>query len=97
MSRNVLLLPGDNIGIEIVAEAEKVLHAVNDRFQLGLSFSHGLIGGQALISMMIRFRAKPWRKPKLLTPYCWGLWAGPKWDSVERHKRPGARFVKNPQ
>ncbi len=44
MSRNVLLLPGDGIGPEIVAEAEKVLHKVNEKFALGLTFDTALVG-----------------------------------------------------
>ena len=48
MSRNVLLLPGDGIGPEIVAEAEKVLHKVNDQFGLGLGFESALVGGAAI-------------------------------------------------
>ena len=34
MSRSVLMLPGDGIGPEIVAEAEKVLKKINEQFQL---------------------------------------------------------------
>ena len=48
MSRNVLLLPGDGIGPEIVAEAEKVLNKVNDQFNLGLTFDKALVGGAAI-------------------------------------------------
>src|SRR5690554_2127233 len=48
MSRNVLLLPGDGIGPEIVAEAEKVLYKVNEQFGLGLSFDSALVGGAAI-------------------------------------------------
>ena len=48
MSRTVLLLPGDGIGPEIVAEAEKILRKVNDQFSLGLEFDSALVGGAAL-------------------------------------------------
>ena len=44
MTYNVLVLPGDGIGPEIVAEAEKVLQAVDAKFNLGLNISRALVG-----------------------------------------------------
>ena len=40
----LLILPGDGIGPEIVAVAEKALAALNDRFALGLTFEQAEIG-----------------------------------------------------
>ena len=37
MAKNVLILPGDNIGPEIVAEAVKVLQRVDEKFSLGIN------------------------------------------------------------
>ena len=48
MSKKVLVLPGDYIGPEIMAEAVKVLEAVNRRFDLGIELEHGLLGGAAI-------------------------------------------------
>ena len=48
MSKNILVLPGGYIGPEIMAEAVKVLEAVDDRFDLGLELEYGLLGGAAL-------------------------------------------------
>ncbi len=48
MSRQILVLPGDGIGPEIVNEAMKVLDVVNQRFQLRLVFAEGLIGGASI-------------------------------------------------
>ena len=48
MSRNILLLPGDGIGPEIVSEAEKVLRKINDSFGLNLNFEAALVGGAAI-------------------------------------------------
>jgi isocitrate/isopropylmalate dehydrogenase len=41
---NILILPGDGIGPEIVAVAERALVALNDRFSLGLVFERAEIG-----------------------------------------------------
>ena len=48
MSAKILVLPGDYIGPEIMAEAEKVLAVVDQRFGLDLEIEHGLLGGAAL-------------------------------------------------
>ena len=45
MSSQILLLPGDGIGPEVVREARRVLEAVDDQFSLELSFSEGRLGG----------------------------------------------------
>ncbi len=41
---NILILPGDGIGPEIVAVAERALEALNERFSLGLVFDRAEIG-----------------------------------------------------
>ena len=45
MTKKILVLPGDGIGPEIVAEARKVLDKANIQFELGLEFEEGLLGG----------------------------------------------------
>ena len=48
MNLNILLLPGDGIGVEVTREAEKVLHQVAESFGHTLSLHHALIGGGAI-------------------------------------------------
>ncbi len=48
MTHNILVLAGDGIGPEIVAEAEKVLQAADAKFNLGLNMTHALVGGCAI-------------------------------------------------
>jgi 3-isopropylmalate dehydrogenase len=48
MKLNILLLPGDGIGVEVTREAVKVLHHVADTFGHELVFSEGLLGGIAI-------------------------------------------------
>ena len=47
MSHKILVLPGDGIGPEIVAEAVKVLEALRAAGDLALEIEHGLLGGAA--------------------------------------------------
>lgn len=44
----IAVLPGDGIGPEVIAEAEKVLYAVGERFGHCFVMEHGLIGGAAM-------------------------------------------------
>ena len=48
MQAKIVLLPGDGIGPEVVAQGEKVLLAVAKKFGHSFSFSTCLIGGCAI-------------------------------------------------
>jgi 3-isopropylmalate dehydrogenase len=54
MSKHILILAGDGIGPEIVAAAETVLNTVNTKFNLGLTWEHGLLGGVRLMHTVNR-------------------------------------------
>ncbi len=41
---NILCLPGDGIGPEVMAEARKVLDAVGERFGHAFTFEQGQVG-----------------------------------------------------
>jgi len=43
----VLILPGDGIGKEIVAQALKVIDYLNENHNLRMELIHGLVGGSA--------------------------------------------------
>lgn len=45
---NIILLSGDGIGPEIMAEADRVLDRVNEQHGLGISTESCLIGGAAI-------------------------------------------------
>ena len=47
MSKQILILPGDGIGPEIMAEAVKVLEVANSKFDLGFELSFDDLGGAA--------------------------------------------------
>ena len=47
MSKKIAVLPGDGIGIEIVAQAVKVLDCLNKDFGLDIEMEQGLVGGSA--------------------------------------------------
>nr|P96197.1 RecName: Full=3-isopropylmalate dehydrogenase; AltName: Full=3-IPM-DH; AltName: Full=Beta-IPM dehydrogenase; Short=IMDH [Azotobacter vinelandii]CAA72151.1 LeuB protein [Azotobacter vinelandii] len=48
MSKQILVLPGDGIGPEIMAEAVKVLQLANEKYQLGFVLGYDELGGAAV-------------------------------------------------
>ena len=88
MSKTVLLLPGDGIGPEIVAEAEKVLRRVNERFNLGLSLDHALVGGAAIDATGEPLPTETLEKARAADAILLGAVGGPKWDALEMARRP---------
>jgi 3-isopropylmalate dehydrogenase len=47
-TRNILILPGDGIGPEVMAEALRVLDTVASRSGLSFTYHHELVGGAAI-------------------------------------------------
>ncbi|GAA3911072.1 3-isopropylmalate dehydrogenase [Litoribacillus peritrichatus] len=89
MSKNVLILPGDGIGPEIVAEAVKVLNTVNNKFDLGLTLEEGLVGGSAYDVHGTPLPEETMGKARASDAILLGAVGGPKWDNLEdRELRP---------
>lgn len=88
MTSKVLVLPGDYIGPEIMAEAVKVLEAINQRFQLGIELQHGLLGGAAIDAHGVPLPDETLAMAREADAILLGAVGGPKWDNVERHLRP---------
>lgn len=88
MAKNVLILPGDGIGPEIVTEAEKVLRAVNEKFHLALAFDHALLGGSAIDACGVPYPDETHRKALASDAILLGAVGGPKWDKLDTAIRP---------
>ncbi len=88
MARKILVLPGDYIGPEIMAEAVKVLQEVNTRFALDLELEYGLLGGAAIDATGVPLPPETLERARSVDAILLGAVGGPKWDGVERHLRP---------
>ena len=88
MSKRILVLPGDYIGPEVVAEAVKVLELVSTRFSLDLELEYGLLGGAAIDACGVPLPDETLARAKVADAILLGAVGGPKWDNVERHLRP---------
>jgi 3-isopropylmalate dehydrogenase len=88
VSKKILILPGDGIGPEIVAEAEKILHALIRIHGFDLVIDHGLIGGSAVDAAGSPLPAETLEKAKNSNAILLGAVGGPKWENIERSLRP---------
>ncbi|PID42371.1 MAG: 3-isopropylmalate dehydrogenase [Gammaproteobacteria bacterium] len=88
MTQKVLLLPGDGIGPEITAQAEKVLEFLNDRLGLGLDLDSGLVGGAAIDAHGVPLPDVTMDQAKAADAILLGAVGGPKWDSLDMAIRP---------
>ncbi|MEX1032643.1 MAG: 3-isopropylmalate dehydrogenase [Cellvibrionaceae bacterium] len=88
MSKQILVLPGDGIGPEIVAEARKVLDRANQLMNLNLSFAEALLGGCATDATGKPLPEETLAHARRANAILMGSVGGPKWDRVERSLRP---------
>ena len=84
----VLLLAGDGIGPEIVAEAEKVLVLFNEKLNLGMQLDHAKVGGSAIDEFGVPLPDSTLEKAKASDAILLGAVGGPKWDSIDMAIRP---------
>ena len=85
---NILILSGDGIGPEVTAQAERVLHAVDRRFGLGVQLQHGLLGGAAIDAHGTPLPEATLVAARAADAVLLGAVGGPKWDRIERALRP---------
>lgn len=86
--KKVLVLPGDGIGPEIVAQAEKVLAAAISKFDLKIELSHGLIGGAAIDETGKPYPEATDAAAKEADAILLGAVGGTKWDGLDMAIRP---------
>jgi len=84
----ILILPGDGIGKEIVAQAIKVIDSLNTNHGLGMNLVHGLIGGSAYDETGFPLPEETLIAAKECDSIVLGAVGGQQWDSLERELRP---------
>jgi len=87
--QSLLILPGDGIGPEVVAEALRVAEAVAP----DLMIEEGLIGGASYDAHGEPLSAETLARAKASSAILMGAVGGPKWDRVARDKRPEAGLL----
>ncbi|MCW8945329.1 MAG: 3-isopropylmalate dehydrogenase [Sedimenticola sp.] len=88
MSKNILVLPGDGIGQEIVTEAVKVLACLRDDFGLDIEMDEALIGGAAYDATGHPLPQATIDLAKEADAVLLGAVGGPKWEPLDISVRP---------
>jgi 3-isopropylmalate dehydrogenase len=94
MSKQILILPGDGIGPEIMAEAVKVLHAANEKHALGFELIEDVIGGAAIDKHGVPLADETLTIARRVNAVLLGAVGGPKWDKIDRDIRPERGLLK---
>jgi 3-isopropylmalate dehydrogenase len=88
MSKNILVLPGDGIGPEIVTEAVKVIARLRDDFGLDVEMDEALVGGAAYDAAGHPLPAATLDLAKEADAVLLGAVGGPKWEPLDIAVRP---------
>jgi len=88
MSKNILILPGDGIGQEIVAEAVKVLDCLKKDFGLKIETEQALVGGAAYDDCGTPLPESTLKLAKQADSLLLGAVGGYKWESLDIAVRP---------
>jgi 3-isopropylmalate dehydrogenase len=88
MAHKILLLKGDGIGPEIVDAANEVLTALRERFGLAAEVEEALMGGCAVDACGEPLPDSSLALARAADAILLGAVGGPKWDRIERDKRP---------
>ncbi len=88
MTKKILVLPGDGIGPEIVAEAVKVVEALQKNHGLEIELDHGLVGGAAYDASGSPLPEETLEKAKGCDAILLGAVGGHKWESLDIAVRP---------
>jgi len=84
----VLLLPGDGIGPEVIAQAKKVLLHLQSAHGLNVELEEALIGGSAYDDCKNPLPEETLALAKTADAVLLGAVGGPKYEAVERELRP---------
>jgi len=84
----ILILPGDGIGKEIVAQALKVIDLLNANHGMGMNLVEGVIGGSAYDETGSPLPKETIVAAKECDSILLGAVGGPQWESLERELRP---------
>jgi 3-isopropylmalate dehydrogenase len=81
MTYKILLLPGDGIGPEVMAETERVIHWLAKNRGLSFALEPGLVGGAALDAEDVPVSEETMRLAHAADVVLFGAVGGPKWDN----------------
>src|SRR4030088_1781679 len=90
----LLLLPGDGIGPEVMAEVKKLITWMNARGMGRFEPEEGLVGGSCYDAHKVAITEETMAKAHAADAVIFGAVGGPKWDSVPYDVRPEAGLLR---
>ena len=93
-THKLLLLPGDGIGPEVMAEVEKVADWFNGTGSARFEIERGLVGGCAYDAHGTALSEADLARAKAADAVLLGAVGGPKWDGVPYDVRPEAGLLR---
>jgi 3-isopropylmalate dehydrogenase len=93
-SYKLLLLPGDGIGPEVMAEVKKLIAWMNARGQGTFETEEGLVGGACYDAHGVAVTDATMDKADAADAVIFGAVGGPKWDRVPYEVRPEAGLLR---
>src|SRR5450631_2715434 len=93
-THKLLLLPGDGIGPEVMAEVKRLIDWINAKGIAHFETEQGLVGGSAFDAHKVSITDDTMAKAKSADAVIFGSVGGPKWDSVPYDARPEAGLLR---
>lgn len=93
-NKNLLLLPGDGIGPEVMAQARRVLNWLQKTNRARFEISEDLVGGASIDAHGVPITEAAMARALTADAVLFGSVGGPKWDSVPFDIRPEAALLR---
>lgn len=93
-SFNIVLLPGDGVGPEVIAQAVRVSETTAAKYGFTLNFDTRLIGGCAIDEYGTSLRDEDIEAARAADAVLLGAVGGPKWDNPSASVRPEQGLLK---
>ncbi|HJU31270.1 MAG TPA: 3-isopropylmalate dehydrogenase [Hyphomicrobiaceae bacterium] len=93
-THSLLLLPGDGIGPEVMAEVERVVAFFNKKGRVQFKTDTALVGGGSIDKHGVPLTQEALAKAQAADAIVFGAVGGPKWDKVPFGIRPEAGLLK---
>jgi 3-isopropylmalate dehydrogenase len=93
-THKLLLLPGDGIGQEVMAEVKKLIAWMNAHGMGTFETDEGLVGGSAYDAHGVAITEETMAKAHACDAVIFGAVGGPKWDKVPYDVRPEAGLLR---
>jgi len=93
-SHQLLLLPGDGIGPEVMAEVKRLIDWMNARGMGQFAYEEALVGGCCYDAHGVAITDDTMAKAQAADAVIFGAVGGPKWDKVPYDVRPEAGLLR---